>query len=199
MQQATVNRGGASPLAISHPVPPSPGSQPPRLLPHALKYKTLRVILIKPSKYDDEGYVVRFWRGVLPGNSLNVLHGLTEDVKRRGVFGDITIQVDTFDETAEKVPVKQIVRWSRHPATKLVVCLVGVQTNQFPRALVLGREFRARGIEVIMGGFHTSGTINMLGDEEPDIQELFRESIIVVSGEVEGHWEGILADVLNGQ
>jgi len=199
MQQATVNRGEASPLAISHPVPPSPGSQPPRLLPHALKYKTLRVILIKPSKYDDEGYVVRFWRGVLPGNSLNVLHGLTEDVKRRGVFGDITIQVDTFDETAEKVPVKQIVRWSRHPATKLVVCLVGVQTNQFPRALVLGREFRARGIDVIMGGFHTSGTINMLGDQEPDIQELFRESIIVVSGEVEGHWEGILADVLNGQ
>jgi radical SAM superfamily enzyme YgiQ (UPF0313 family) len=50
-----------------------------------------------------------------------------------------------------------------------------------------------------MGGFHTSGTINMLGEKEPDIQELLRESIIVVSGEVEGYWEGILADVLNGQ
>ena len=50
-----------------------------------------------------------------------------------------------------------------------------------------------------MGGFHTSGTINMLGDQEPDIQELFREGICVVSGEVEGKWEGILADFLHGQ
>jgi hypothetical protein len=39
----------------------------------------------------------------------------------------------------------------------------------------------------------------MLSEQEPDIQTLFRESIVVVSGEVEGHWEGILADVLNGR
>jgi radical SAM superfamily enzyme YgiQ (UPF0313 family) len=199
MEQVTKHRGDMSPLAIEEVLPPPPDFQPPLLLPQAKKYKTLRVILIKPSKYDDEGYIVRFLRGVLPGNSLNVLHGLTVDVQRRGVFGGIAIQVDPFDETAEKVPVKKIIRWSRQSGTKLVVCLVGVQTNQFPRALVLGRQFRAHGIDVIMGGFHTSGTINMLGEQEPDIQELMRESIIVVSGEVEGYWEGILADVLNGQ
>lgn len=163
------------------------------------KYTTLRVVLIKPSKYDDDGHVIRFWKGVLPSNTLNVLRGLTEDLKRRRVFGGLHIQVDTFDETAEKVPIKKIIRWSRKPQTKLVVGLVGVQTNQFPRALDLGKAFRSHGIDVIMGGFHTSGTINMLGEQEPDIQELFRESIVAVSGEVEGYWEGILADVLNGQ
>jgi radical SAM superfamily enzyme YgiQ (UPF0313 family) len=199
MHPHATNRVEASPLAVVDLTPPRVGGQAPLLLPAAKEYRTLRVVLIKPSKYDDEGYVVRFWRGVLPNNSLHVLHGLTEDVKRRGVFGDIAIQVDTFDETAQKVPVKQIVRWSRQPATKLVVGLVGVQTNQFPRALDLGKQFRAHGIDVIMGGFHTSGTINMLGEQEPDIQELIRESIIVVSGEVEGYWEGILADVLNGR
>jgi radical SAM superfamily enzyme YgiQ (UPF0313 family) len=199
MEQVTSHRGDVSPLAIEELPPPKRDPQPSLLLPLAKQFKTLRVVLIKPSKYDDEGYVVRFWRGVLPGNSLNVLHGLTVDVQRRGVFGDITVQVDTFDETAEKVPVKKIVRWSRQSGTKLVVCLVGVQTNQFPRALDLGRQFRAYGLDVIVGGFHTSGTINMLGEQEPDIQELMRESIIVVSGEVEGYWEGILADVLNGQ
>ena len=68
------------------------------------------------------------------------------------------------------VPVKKIVGWSRRPATKLVVCLVGVQTNQFPRALDLGRQFRAHGLDVLMGGFHTSCTINMLSEQEPDIQ-----------------------------
>jgi radical SAM superfamily enzyme YgiQ (UPF0313 family) len=199
MEQHATNRVQPSPLAVVDLAPALPECQAPLLLPEAQRYGILRVILIKPSKYDDDGYVVRFWRGVLPGNSLNVLHGLTEDVKRRRVFRDITIQVHTFDETAEKVPVNKIVRWSQKPGTKLVVCLVGVQTNQFPRALDLGRQFRAHGIDVIMGGFHTSGTINMLGAQEPDIQELIREAIIVVSGEVEGHWESILADVLNGR
>jgi hypothetical protein len=169
------------------------------LLPEARRYRTLHVVLVKASKYDDDGYLIRFWKGVLPSNTLSVLRGLTEDVKRRGVFGDMDIRVDAFDETTQKVPVKKIIRWSRQPATKLVVCLVGVQTNQFPRALDLGRQFRAHGLDVIIGGFHTSGTVNMLSPDEPDIQELFRESIIVVSGEVEGKWEGILADVLNGR
>ncbi len=97
-------------------------------------YKKLKVVLIKPSKYDDDGYVIRFWKGVLPSNTLSVLNGLTEDVKRRRVFGDLEIEIVTFDETAEKIPLKRIYRWNRQPSTKLVVGLVGVQTNQFPRA-----------------------------------------------------------------
>jgi len=161
--------------------------------------KKLKIVLIKPSKYDDEGYIIRFWKGVLPSNTLNVLHGLTDDLKQRRVFGDIQLEVVTFDETAEKIPVNRIIRWSRQADTKLVVGLVGVQTNQFPRALDLGREFRAEGIDVIMGGFHTSGTINMLGEQEPDIQELIRESITIVSGEVEEEWESIVRDALTGR
>ena len=93
----------------------------------------------------------------------------------------------------------KIIRWSKEPGTKLLVCMVGVQTNQFPRAVDMSRQFRAAGITVIMGGFHTSGTINMLSDQEPEIQELYREGICVVSGEVEGRWESILADFLHGQ
>jgi radical SAM superfamily enzyme YgiQ (UPF0313 family) len=161
--------------------------------------KKFRIVLIKPSKYDDDGYVIRFWKGVLPSNTLNVLHGLTDDVRQRRVFGDLPIEVTTFDETAEKVPVHKILAWGRETGTRMLVCMVGVQTNQFPRALDMARIFRASGITVIMGGFHTSGTINMLGEQEPDIQELVRESICVVSGEVEGKWELILADFLNGR
>jgi len=163
------------------------------------RMKKFHIVLIKPSKYDDDGYVIRFWKGVLPSNTLNVLHGLTEDVKTRRVFDNLPIEVTTFDETAEMVPLKKIIRWSKAPGTKLLVCLVGVQTNQFPRALDMARIFKAAGITVIIGGFHTSGTINMLGEQEPDIQELFREGICVVSGEVEGKWDGILSDFLHGQ
>ncbi|NIO07041.1 MAG: radical SAM protein [Deltaproteobacteria bacterium] len=163
------------------------------------KFKKLKVVLIKPSKYDDDGYVIRFWRGVLPSNTLSVLNGLTEDVKRNRAFGDLEIEIVTFDETAQKVPLKKIIRWGREAGTKLVVGLVGVQTNQFPRAMDMGCQLRAAGIDVIMGGFHTSGTINMLGEQEPDIQELVRESISIVAGEVEGHWEEILGDALRGE
>ena len=159
--------------------------------------KKFHIVLIKPSKYDDEGYVIRFWKGVLPSNTLNVLHGLTEDIKTRRVFGTLPIEVTTFDETAEKVPAAKIINWSKAPGVKLLVCLVGVQTNQFPRAMDMAKIFRAEGITVIMGGFHTSGTINMLSDQEPDIQELYREGICIVSGEVEGKWEDILADYLH--
>jgi len=30
----------------------------------------LVVVLIRPTRYDDEGYVVRHWRGTLPSNTL---------------------------------------------------------------------------------------------------------------------------------
>lgn len=191
--------GDGASHAVLDPMPESPAPPECLLLPEARRYTRLRVVLIKPSKYDNDGYVIRFWRGVLPSNTLNVLHGLTVDVARQRLFGDIEIHVDTFDETVQKVPVKKIAGWARQPATKLVVGLVGVQTNQFPRALDLGKQFRAHGIDVLMGGFHTSGTINMLSEQEPDIQTLFRESIVVVSGEVEGSWGRILADALNGR
>jgi hypothetical protein len=45
-------------------------------------FKKFRIVLIKPSKYDDDGYVIRFWEGVLPSNTLNVLQGLTEACER---------------------------------------------------------------------------------------------------------------------
>src|SRR5574341_830064 len=175
------------------------GHEPTSGLAARPPFKSLRIVLIKPSKYDDDGYVIRFWKGVLPSNTLNVLYGLTEEVKRNHVFGDLKIEIVTFDETTEKVPVKKIIRWSRRRGAKLVVGLVGVQTNQFPRAFDLGRQLRAAGIDVIMGGFHTSGTVNMLGEQGRDIQELVKESISIVSGEVEENWADILADALHGR
>jgi hypothetical protein len=101
----------------------------PKLRP---AFKKFRIVLIKPSKYDDDGYVIRFWKGVLPSNTLNVLQGPTEAVKDSRVFGDFGLEIVTFDETAERLPVRKIIRWGRRLGTKLVVGLVGVQTNQFP-------------------------------------------------------------------
>jgi radical SAM superfamily enzyme YgiQ (UPF0313 family) len=79
------------------------------------------------------------------------------------------------------------------------VCLVGVQTNQYPRAVDLARAFRAAGVDVILGGFHVSGTIALFHAPTSDIQEILDLGVTVVTGEVEVEWEHLLRDVLLGE
>ncbi len=53
----------------------------------------------------------------------------------------------------------------------LVVILVGVQSNQFPRAMDIARPLRAAGVQVCLGGFHVSGSLSMLPGVTPELQE----------------------------
>ncbi|MGH9323533.1 MAG: B12-binding domain-containing radical SAM protein [Vicinamibacteria bacterium] len=154
--------------------------------------RTLSVFLVKPSKYDDSGYVVRHWRGVLPSNTLACLAGLTEDVKRRRLLGDVNIEVHLVDEAVAKVPIQGIVRANRRAGTKAVVALVGVQTNQFCRAADIAEELRREGVTVLLGGFHVSGMLSLFSETSPEIQELLDRGVTVVAGEVEEHWVDLL-------
>jgi radical SAM superfamily enzyme YgiQ (UPF0313 family) len=161
----------------------------------ASKRKQLRVVLIKPSKYDDEGYVIRHFRGVLPSNTLACLSGLTRDLAKRELLGsDIELKVEIFDDTVEKIPVKKIIRSNRLPDRKTVVALAGVQSNQFPRAADLARKFRAGGLQVLIGGFHVSGMLALSPVITPEIQDLIDIGVSMVKGEVEETWGDILRD-----
>ena len=63
-----------------------------------------QLILIKPSHYDDEGYVIRHFRGVLPSNTLAYLSSLTLDVAQSKELGeDYEIEVALYDDTVEKI------------------------------------------------------------------------------------------------
>jgi radical SAM superfamily enzyme YgiQ (UPF0313 family) len=162
--------------------------------------KTLNLYLIKPSQYDDDGYVVRHWRGVLPSNTLACLAGLTEDVVQKNSLGDgWNVKVRLFDEIVDKIPVKQICRSQRWGLAKTVVCLVGVQTNQFPRACDLAHQFRKAGLTVLIGGFHVSGYLALLPDIPADIQQLMDEGVTIVKGEVEETWDDLLLDAVNNR
>ncbi len=160
-----------------------------------IKRRKIRVVIIKPSKYDDEGYVIRHFRGVLPSNTLACLSSLTQDVARRGVLGgDIDLEVELLDDTVQKIPVDRIIRSNKLPGRRTIIALAGVQTNQFPRAADLARKFRAGGLQVLIGGFHVSGALALLKDISPEIQELIDLGISVVKGEVEESWGAILQD-----
>lgn len=156
---------------------------------------SLTVILVKPSKYDDDGYVIHHVRGVLPSNTLNALNGLFRDAAQR--IG-VPIEVHLIDETVELVvPERVMRRWSR-PDVPTLVGLVGVQTNQFPRAVDLARRFKAMGAMVIIGGFHVSGSLALLG-LTPELQQLRQEGISLFAGEVEGRTEELLQDAVQGK
>ncbi len=159
----------------------------------------LSLFLVKPSKYDDDGYVVRHWRGVLPSNTLACLHGLTEEVRRKGELGDVELRVYLVDEAVAKVRIREIVRANRRPGEKAVVALVGVQTNQFCRASDLALELRRQGVEVLLGGFHVSGTLSLFSGISPEIQELIDAGVTIVAGEVEEHWAEILKAAHRGE
>ncbi len=159
------------------------------------KRKQIRVVLIKSSKYDDEGYVIRHFRGVLPSNTLACLSSLTQDVDERGLLGSgIELKVELFDDTVQKIPVKRIIRSNRIPQRRTIVALAGVQSNQFPRAADLARKFRAGGLQVLIGGFHISGMLALSPVITPEIQELIDLGVSVVKGEVEDSWGDILRD-----
>jgi hypothetical protein len=162
--------------------------------------RKLTLYLVKTSHYDDEGYVVRHWRGVLPSNSLACLAGLTEEVISQKRLGDsLKVDVHVLDETVDRIPVNRICRSQRDSNMKTIVCLVGVQTNQFPRAVDLARTFRRAGLTVMIGGFHVSGYLALLPEIPPDIQELMNEGVTLVKGEVEETWGDLLCDAVNGR
>jgi radical SAM superfamily enzyme YgiQ (UPF0313 family) len=160
-----------------------------------LKYKKLNIVLIKASKYDDEGYVIRHFRGVLPSNTLACLSGLTQDAVKRGLLGnDVDVKIELIDDTVQKIPMKRIIKSNRLPDQRTIVALVGVQSNQFPRAADLARKFRAGGLQVLIGGFHVSGMLALSKKISPEIQELMDLGVAVVKGEVEETWGDLLRD-----
>ena len=49
--------------------------------------RRFQLILLKPSHYDDDGYVIRWWRAMIPSNSLAALYGIGADCAQRQVLG----------------------------------------------------------------------------------------------------------------
>ena len=66
-----------------------------------------------------------------------------------------TSTIDAFDECNTVINVKRIIREIRRAGGGFVG-LVGVQSNQFPRAVDIAREFRAADVPVVIGGFHAA-------------------------------------------
>ncbi|MGC2171364.1 MAG: radical SAM protein [Candidatus Sulfotelmatobacter sp.] len=154
-------------------------------------------MLVKPSHYDDDGYVIQWFRSAIPSNTLAVLNGLALDCKQRRVLGeDVDIVVSAFDETNTRIRPERIARQLR--GGRGMVALVGVQSNQFPHAMDLARPLRAAGVPVCMGGFHVSGCLAMLPELPPELKEAMDLGVSLFAGEAEGRLELVLRDAWYG-
>src|SRR5260370_36663584 len=52
-----------------------------------LPNRRFRLVLIKPSHYDDDGYVIRWWRAMIPSNSLAAVYAIATDCAERLLLG----------------------------------------------------------------------------------------------------------------
>src|ERR1700704_4254170 len=89
--------------------------------------RRFHIVLIKPSHYHDDGYVIRWWRGLVPSNSLAALHGVALDCAQRRVLGpEVDIDIVVFDETNTRVDIPKLLRRFRKANGFGIVGLVGV-------------------------------------------------------------------------
>ena len=73
--------------------------------------RRFQLILIKPSHYDADGYVVQWFRSTMPSNSLAAVYALACGAADRGILGaDLPIDVTPMDETNTRVKPKDIAR-----------------------------------------------------------------------------------------
>jgi len=71
--------------------------------------RTFQIALIKPSHYDDNGYVIRWHRSSLPSNSLASVHGLLADCAEKQALGpDVDISIEACDECNTRIDVAAI-------------------------------------------------------------------------------------------
>ena len=160
--------------------------------------RQFQLILIKPSHYDDEGYVIRWLRSTIPSNTLAALFGLASEAASRQVLGEeADIVITAIDETNTRVMPAKIIAQMQAAQGFGMVGLIGVQSNQFPRALDIARPLRAAGLQVVIGGFHVSGCLAMLPKMQPDIQKALDLGITIYAGEAEERLDEVLLDAAN--
>ena len=135
-----------------------------------------------------------------PSNSLASIYGIARDCAERQILGpDVAIDIEVMDEINTRIDVPALLARFRRHGNFGCVSLVGVQSNQYPRALDIARPFRAVGIPVAVGGFHVSGCLSMLDGRAVDLDACRDMGVSIFAGEAEGRLELMLRDAAAGR
>ena len=132
---------------------------------------------------------------MIPSNSLAAVYGIAADCVERQVLGlDVAVDIEAIDETNTRIDVPALLARLRRHGDFGLVALIGVQSNQYPRALDIARPFREAGISVAMGGFHVSGCLSMLDGRAIGLDACREMGIAMFAGEAETRLDIVLRD-----
>ena len=167
--------------------------------PSGAENRRFQLVLIKPSHYDDDGYVIRWWRSMIPSNSLAAVYGIAGDCAAREVLGPgVAIDIVAIDEVNSRIDIPRLLKQFEDNGNFGLIALVGVQSNQYPRALDIARPLRQAGLPVCMGGFHISGCLSMLDGKAVGLEQCREMGISMFAGEAEGRLDMVLRDAAAG-
>ena len=146
--------------------------------------RTLRVVIVKPSKYSKNGYLERFKTGYMPNATLPHMRSLTPQQ-----INGHKVEIHSIDEYVQTdLSYLRLLERSTEPT---LLALVGVQSNQFHRALDLAAFAKSKGVEhCIIGGPHAM-TCDTLAVEGRGISFSLSEAETV--------WDDILEDATRGE
>jgi hypothetical protein len=137
---------------------------------------------------------------MIPSNSLAAIYGIAASCAEQRVLGpDVDFDIEAVDETNTRIDLPALVRRFRSHDNFGLVGLVGVQSNQYPRALDIAAPFRKAGIPVVIGGFHVSGCLAMLDGRAVDLDACRDMGISMFAGEAEGRFDTVLRDAAEGK
>src|ERR1019366_2774039 len=103
-----------------------------------------------------------------------------------------------FDETNTRIRPDRLARMIEDAGGGMVM-LVGVQSNQFPRALDIARPLRERGIAVGIGGVHAPRPVGMRVGVDPHLPLPEALGVSLFAGEAEGRFDEVLRDAFAGR
>ncbi len=147
---------------------------------------TLRILVVKPSKYDPAGWVERFRRGFMPNTTVRHLASLTP-TEHDGFGCDVRV-IDEYVET--DLAYLEAIRAEPGSSQQTLVALAGVQSHQLHRALDLAAFAIARGCLAVIGGPHAMTC---------DTAELQGRGVAFALSEAELVWRDILSDAARGE
>jgi hypothetical protein len=148
---------------------------------------TLKVVLVKPSKYAVDGYVERFKTGYMPNATLYHIAGLTPKH-----INSVQVKTYTIDEyVRDDLEYLSHLKPDPDKNCTTILALVGVQSHQFHRALDLAAYAHKNGIRhCIIGGPHPMTC---------DTTQFQNRGISFALAEAEVIWQEILNDAIDGE
>ena len=144
----------------------------------------LRVVIIKPSKYREDGSVERFRWGFMPNSTVPYLRSMTP-----ATIDTHPIEVHAIDEYVH-TDLEYLPLLRRSGGGHTLLALVGVQSHQFHRALDLAAYARQQGCQAVIGGPHV-----MTCDTSP----MHGSGVSFAQAEAELVWTDILQDAAQGE